>query len=69
MTPRVWSLSCETLPGKNHGCGGQASLDSEAIITSTQAVAKAIPLSLRLPREGGSWLFTSRRDSKVGTPC
>ena len=41
-------------------------MDSGATITSTQAVTKAIPLSLGLPRGEGSWLFTSRRASKVG---
>jgi hypothetical protein len=38
VTPRFWSLSCEELPGKNHGCGGQASSDSGATITSTLVV-------------------------------
>ena len=53
MTPRLWLLSCEELPSKNQGCGGQASSDSGATITSTPVVTKAIPLSLGLPAGKG----------------
>jgi hypothetical protein len=69
MTRRLWLLSCEELPSKSQGCGGQASSDSGAIITSTPVVTKATPLSLRLPCGEVSWLFTSRRASKVETSC
>jgi hypothetical protein len=69
MTPRLWLLSCEELPSKNQGCGGQASSDSGANITSTPVVTKAIPLSLRLPCGEVRWLFTSRQASKVVTSC
>ena len=55
MTPRLWLLLCEELPSKNQGCGGQASSDSGATITSTQVVTKAIPLSLGLPRGEVGW--------------
>src|SRR6185312_10566803 len=69
MTPGFWSLSCEELPSKNHGCGDQASSDSGATITSTQVVTKAIPLLLDLLCAEGNWLFTSRPTSKVATSC
>ena len=69
MTPRRCLLSCEELPSKHQECGGQASSDSGATITSTQVVTKAIPLSLGLPCGEVSSSFTLRWASKVVTSC
>ena len=57
MTSRRWLRSCEELQSKNQGCGVQASSDSGATITSTPAVTKGTPLSLRSPHGDASWLF------------
>jgi hypothetical protein len=57
MTPRHWLLSCEELPSKNQGCGGQASSDSGA--TSPRSK----------PSESGIAWPTRRHDLRSPSRC